>query len=73
MEYIVIGAEVFAAIWFVIYILMINGFLNEGKKNGFKMKDPLVKFFIGNAKWAIFTGIGTVYVGTGVYAFDLLK
>ena len=47
MEYIVIGAEVFAAIWFVVYILMINGFLNEGKKNGFKMKDPLVKFFIG--------------------------
>ncbi|MEH6633246.1 MAG: hypothetical protein V7776_20710 [Halopseudomonas aestusnigri] len=72
MEYVVVTAEILTVMWFSTYILMINGFVKEGIKAAFPRRDPLINFFIGNAKWAIFTGISIVYVGTGVYIFDLL-
>ncbi|MFD2205315.1 hypothetical protein [Kiloniella antarctica] len=72
MEYVVVTAEILTVLWFVNYILMINGFIKEGIKAAFPRRDPLTRFFITNAKWAIFTGISIVYVGTAVYIFDLV-
>ncbi len=72
MQYVVVTAEILTVLWFTTYILMINGFVKEGIKAAFPRRDPLTNFFIANAKWAIFTGISIVYVGTGVYIFDLL-
>ncbi|WP_419901754.1 hypothetical protein [Kiloniella sp.] len=72
MEYVVVTAEVLTFLWFAIYITMINGFIKEGIKAAFPKRDPLTRFFIGNAKWAIFIGISIVYVGTTVYVIELL-
>ncbi|WP_299380302.1 hypothetical protein [uncultured Kiloniella sp.] len=71
MAYVVLAAELFTAFWFVNYILLISGFVKEGEKAAFPRKDPLVRFFIANAKWAIVVGLTTVYAGTVVYVYGL--
>ncbi|WP_020593832.1 hypothetical protein [Kiloniella laminariae] len=72
MAYIVIIAEIMTIAWFLLFTLMIDGFYREGLTVRRQVLDPVVTFFIANAKWAYITGISVVYVGSIVVLYQFV-